>query len=48
MKPDRRKITDLTILAAALAALVYFNLKSSGRPGGFRRISRDHLHHSGR
>ena len=42
MKPDRRKITDLTILAAALAALVYFNLKSAGAPadsGGFRVIT---------
>ncbi len=35
MKPDRRKITDLTILAAALAALVYFNLKSAGAPADF-------------
>lgn len=42
MKSDRRKITDLTILAAALAALVYFNLKSAGAPadsGGFRVIT---------
>ena len=42
MKPDRRKITNLTILAAALAALVYFNLKSAGAPadsGGFRVIT---------